>query len=150
VPSREDGIIHVFNPQGRETGRIAYDYPKVAVTPRLKNQLGRFFNEDPRFKALYQMAKANNRLQYPQYLPLIKACRVSNQKVYVITYKQVDKKYQSFIFDMKGKLLKKVFLPLAAPNILEIYPFAIYNGKIYQLVEDEDRQEWQLHITGIE
>ncbi len=33
-------------------------------------------------------------------------------------------------------------------NILDIYPYTIEGGKLYQLIENED-EEWELHIISI-
>lgn len=147
--TQHDGVIHIFDEDGKEIQTIAGDYPKVKLTGELKDQYDRFFSEDIRFKNGYKIIKARNMIEFPEYLPLVRAYRVSDGKVYMITFNQKNETFETFIFNAQGKLLKKSFLPLAKPNIMEIYPFTIYKDKIYQLVENEEEEEWQLHITGI-
>lgn len=143
----EDGIIHVFSDNGKEVYSINPGYNKVKVTPELKKRYDDFFSTDIRFRQPYAASK--NNIEFPGYLPLMKDYRVSEDRVYVISYKQENKKYESFIFNLNGKLLKKTLIPLIDKDILEVYPFTIKNGKIYQLIENEDNEEWELHVIDI-
>jgi hypothetical protein len=34
-------------------------------------------------------------------------------------------------------------------NILQYYPYTIHNGSLYQLIENEDTEEWELHVNGL-
>ncbi len=149
MPDQEDGTIHVFDENARECHTITYQYPKVKIADSIEKKLDRLFSRDHRFKDLYLRDKARNNIRFASYFPPIKALRISDQKVYVITFNQKDEKYESFIFGIKGKLLKKIFLPLAEKNLLEFYPFTVYKGKFYQLIENEDKEEWELHIMKI-
>jgi hypothetical protein len=58
-------------------------------------------------------------------------------------------KNQLFIFDLKGKLLKQMDMPEVEETLFSFYPFAIQDGKLYRLVENQD-EEWELHLTEIE
>jgi len=53
------------------------------------------------------------------------------------------------VFDIKGKFLKKLFLPYKFMNPVDEYPIAVKSGKLYQLIENEDEEKWELHITVI-
>jgi hypothetical protein len=95
------------------------------------------------------------RLRFPDTLPAILNFSVSNQKVYVVTNKTEEnkksgvKKREVYIFEVNGKLLKKVFLPIYE-NGIEAFPFCIDNEKLYQLVERESDEACELRITGIQ
>jgi hypothetical protein len=56
---------------------------------------------------------------------------------------------QWFIFDLKGKLLKKVQLPMKYQNALKHFPYAIHDDKFYQVVENIEEEQWELHITPL-
>lgn len=142
-----DGIIHIFDIKGNEIGTINPAYSKVPVTSELVQEFDDFFKKDIRFKQIYAFER--KRLVYPKYLPLLKDYRVADGKVYVIDNKKENEKYESFIFNLDGKLLKKVWLPLVDQDILAVYPFTITGGKIFQLVENEDEEEWELHVSEI-
>lgn len=142
-----DGIIHVFDETGKEVVTIKPQYEKVAFAGQHKKQYDEFFKDDPRFKRIYSMDRGN--IEFPEYLPLMKEYRVTRDKVYVISGKKLKDGYQTFVFDHKGKLLKKVSMPLVDMDLLEVYPFTIHKGHLYQLVEAEDGESWQLKITQI-
>ena len=66
------------------------------------------------------------------------------------TYKKKDNESEFVILDMKGKPVKKTFVPLADKNVFESYLYSIHKGKIYQLVENLDKEEYELHVFPIE
>jgi hypothetical protein len=146
---RDNGNIHAFNAKGENDFTIDYKFPRVEITAGVKSKFDKFFSEDIRFSRFYKPDKARNNLDWSDYLPIIKEFRAADQKIYVISYEQADEKHTAFVFDNKGKLIKKVMMPLATPNVLEIHPFDISNNKLFQLVENEDEEEWELHVTEI-
>ncbi|HLP44706.1 MAG TPA: hypothetical protein VK469_02100, partial [Candidatus Kapabacteria bacterium] len=64
-------------------------------------------------------------------------------------HKKEAEKSEFYIFDIKGTFLKKIMLPLKEKDERLWYPYTIGNGKLYQLVEDEDTETWELHVTDI-
>jgi hypothetical protein len=74
---------------------------------------------------------------------------VTDGKIYVHTFIEKDGKTGFLIFDTKGKFLEKQFLNVYLKKMLEPYPFTIKNGKLYQLVENIDEEEWELFMTDI-
>jgi hypothetical protein len=81
-------------------------------------------------------------------MPIFKDYRLDDDKIYILSNFKKDGKFETFIYDFSGKLLKKTFLPLVESDILTLYPFTIHDGKVYQLVSDEDDQ-FKLRISKI-
>jgi len=144
-----DNNVQVFNHKGDIVATLSYNYQKVKLTDSLKAKYDKFFSEDNRFRQMYKNGKARNMMEFSEYLPTIKTYRVSDGKVYVVTNNKKNQALETIIFSDTGKFLRKIFLPIEQPNILEMYPFTIYKGKIYQLVENEDEEEWELHVNEI-
>lgn len=144
-----DGIIHIFDKTGKKVGAITPGCRKVVLDLELKGRFDNYFRTDPRFKRIYSRDAGRGRIRFPGHLPLLKEYRVADGKVFVVSSFKENGKYESFIYDMDGKLLKKVGLPLKDKDMLEVYPFTIADGKIYQLVENEDEEEWMLEVTGV-
>ena len=40
-------------------------------------------------------------------------------------------------------------VPLAEKDDRLWYPYVIKNGKLYQLIENSNKEEWELHVTEI-
>jgi hypothetical protein len=46
--------------------------------------------------------------------------------------------------------VKKIYLPLKEKNVYQLFPFDIKDGKLYQLIENEDTEEYELFVTEIQ
>ncbi len=59
--------------------------------------------------------------------------------------------WECIIMDIKGKELKRIFVPLQDSEPYTYYPLlcAIEKGKYYALIEDEDEETWELHMKVI-
>jgi uncharacterized protein YkuJ len=51
------------------------------------------------------------------------------------------------VFNRDGKFVETVLVPLAEENIFEFYPYAIRDGKVFQLIDNFETEIWELHIT---
>ena len=90
-------------------------------------------------------------LRFPEYYPAIQDFYVTGNKIYVITYKTAEQKTktQCLIFDIKGKFLKSVFLPLKIEKPQPPYFHLIHQGFLYRLEEDIKADQWRIHVTEI-
>jgi hypothetical protein len=68
-----------------------------------------------------------------------------------VTYNKKDdrEKTEILLFDIKGTFLKQVFIPIKMNTPIQPYPFNIHEGFLYQVVEDEEEEEWALHVSEI-
>ncbi|MCP5106842.1 MAG: hypothetical protein GY950_25890 [bacterium] len=143
----EDGVVHVFDGNGKKVSTIKPPYEPVPFTSRDEKKYNEFFSNDRRFKRIF--AQDRDKIKYSDTYPLLKEYRVDGENLYVVTNKIVKDKYETFIFDHRGTLRRKALLPLENVDLLEIYPFTIYNNRLYQLRDNEDGEEWQLHVIDI-
>ena len=68
------------------------------------------------------------------------------------TYNKKDKKTEFYVFTPTGEFLERVFLPIIGEEESTYQLQSIYeikNGKLYQLVENEDTEEWEVHISDL-
>jgi hypothetical protein len=144
----QDGEIYVFDVSGKKLSFISHEYEKIKLSDEHKKRYIDFFKIDPRFKRGWE--RFRDQLQFPAYLPVIRDLIVSDGKIYVLTYKEKEKKREFYISGIEGKGLKKTMLTLPEMNPLELYPYTISNNKLYQIIENDDSEEWELHITEIE
>ena len=85
---------------------------------------------------------------FPEYFPA-RAFVVADSKIYIPTYKKKAGKNEFVVYDTNGKLLKKVFLPFKDQTLLMPYPWTVSSSKVYQLFDNEESEEWELLVTGI-
>jgi hypothetical protein len=136
-----NGEILAFDGEGKKLFSINHDYGKVPFTDTHKKEILKKYDRAPRIKQMVEKKGV-----FPAYFPP-RYFTVADGKVYVLTFKKEDGKSQFYIFDTNGKFLKKVMLPFEEMDVLLFYPYTIAGGTLYQLIEDEDEEGWQLRIT---
>ena len=138
----EDGEVHVFDHNGKKFFCIHQKYETLKVTENHKKEVVNFFE-------LIQSAllRHKHRFEYPDYFPIMRFFNVADGNVYIIPYKKKDGKSEFHVFNRDGKFVEKVLVPLAEENIFEFYPYTIYDGKVFQLIDNFETEEWELHIT---
>jgi hypothetical protein len=142
-----EGHIYVFNSHGKKLETLKPALEKIKVSKKRKEKYILFFKTDYRFKNRYQRDK--NRIVFPDYFPGIRAYSIKNDKIYILTYKEKTIGKEILVLDLNGKRIKRVMVPIQDIDALDIYPFAIHKGRIYQLLENLEKESWELHITPI-
>ena len=66
-----------------------------------------------------------------------------------MTYKEENNKKELLILDLHGKYLGKVFLPIVSFDVMGVMPFDFQGNQLYQVVENEETENWELHISEI-
>lgn len=136
--------IRMVDTEGKKLAPIKMDYKNISMNSALKKSWMDYYKYI-RYKDSWDRMK--NRLELPDQFPAIRDIHYSEGKIYVLTYKKEKENTEFFIFDAaSSKLDKKVMVPLMEMNTAEYYPYTIKGSKLYQLVEDEDEEEWILHI----
>jgi len=148
VMDLEDFKVYVWHEKTDKIITIKQDYEKLKFTSADKKKYLHFFKTDPVMRGNFETLKPL--MTFPEYYPSIRSIGMGDNKVFVYTYREKDGKTEFFIFDMSGKLLKTTYLPLKGGMAHYQNPYNFANGKMYQLVENEDEEEWELHITEIE
>ncbi len=142
----KDFVINVFDENGKKLGPIKTKYEKIKVTDKDKEKVIHLLKTDPETKEYFEMLKP---IKISDYYPAIREIMAADKKVYVLTWKCENGNVECFIFNIDGRFMKKVFIPLQARNIVDLYTFAIKNEKCYQLIENPDTEEWELHGSEI-
>jgi hypothetical protein len=146
IAKGDDFVIDVLDKAGNKQYTITYDYKPLKVTNADKDRTMDFLKTNPETGPYLEMLKP---IIFPDYFPAIQNYYVVDGKVYVFTYKRDEGKSEYFIFDAKGKFLKQSIIPYAFMSPVDEYPAAIKNGILYQLIENEETEAWDLHINPI-
>jgi hypothetical protein len=145
VVGGEDFIINTLDVDGKIVTSIAQDYKRLKVHDRYKNGVHEHFKLI--FGDRYEAIKSI--LTFTDTFPAIQNIFADNGKIYIQTYLEKDGKYEFFIYSLDGKLIKRTFIPVAYLNGLMPAPYTFNNNTFYQLVENEDEEEWELHAVEI-
>jgi hypothetical protein len=143
----KDFIVYIWDSKTDRVKAIKQEYEPVKITEDDIKSFHRVLNK-PHSRKFYLQIKPN--IKFPTYFPPTKGLAVADNKIYVYTYKQKGELTEFYIFNMAGELVKKTYLNLKGGVTPEQYPFCFGNDKLYQLVESEDGEDWELQITKIQ
>jgi hypothetical protein len=148
--SGKNNNFYIFDSQGKQLSTIPLKYDPIRVTAEIKNKYLKYYRElSPYWRVRWERLK--DWFRFPDYLPVVQYFLVADQKIYILTYKEENEKFQFLILDISGKHLKTVFLPLhkEKDDVIGFTSFCIKNDILYQLIETED-EEWALHASAIQ
>jgi len=137
--------FNIYDKDGKLINTIKREFEKRKLLDKHKKEIIDYVRIEHSFLYKY----LGNRLELPDYFPPILNFYVDSKHFYVGTFIEKDGKMKFLIFDAKGKYLRTVFLPIFKKSLIEIFPLGFYKGKLYQVVENEETEEWGLHVTDI-
>jgi hypothetical protein len=143
----EDGIIQVYDAGGKLEYTIKHEFEKLKVTDEHIDAVEEWHRL--RKRRLLKIVDQRGLLYYASHFPAVHKMGITDGKIYIVPYKRKQGKPQLFIFDLKGKLLKHLAAPITGETMFGYYPWGILDGKIYQMLENED-EEWELHFYRID
>jgi hypothetical protein len=146
IVGSSDFKIEVFNKNGDSLYRISPEYERVKYS---QEYIDLWFNRIKRNLGMNAYQYFKQTLRFPEFFPAIYDLIVDNGHVYVITYRRKENQSEFFIFDLEGKLVKKTFVPLKNYDGVYFFPYCIKNNYLYQLIENEDSEELELHRFSI-
>lgn len=150
--NHRDFCIEVFDDKGNPLEPVGVPYQRLALSHSFELELIEWLKTDSRFSGV--PAEVFQRLFFPSHLPAIRDVMVCNGMpghpgmIFVQTYKIENSLSEFFIFDFKGNLLKKVYLPIPSQSKVKMnhqIMFTFYNNKYYYLMENLDTEEWEMH-----
>lgn len=154
--------IHVFGEGGDKLYSINREYEKVGVTESDKKRYREYFRLTRPWKGLYE-ERLKNEIYFPDFFPAIRSFLVADEKIYVSTYKRVDGKSQFIVLNLKGEFIEEILIPFDAGDQWFFHTlmksvvrrvsnptFTIGGGTFYQLIENSESEEWELHIHKLD
>lgn len=143
-----DFLVRVFDRSGNFVRTIRReDYRFLEITEAHKKRTREYLK-----RHLPNYPQIRHRLKFPAGFPAVRQIECDNREIYITTFRRKGAPsggVECFIFDLEGTFLRRVFLPLVEESVIREYPYDIYNGKVYQLIENEETEHWDLHISDI-
>lgn len=157
--SRKGFVIEIFDAGGNLISTIENKEIKpLKVTEAQKKAIIEVVKSDPiiKFSGGWEEAKKRLNIMFPATFPLIRDILVSGNHIYIQTFKEKENRVEYIVMDMKGKIEKSIFLPkVKEPTFLSrvmgrvVQCFDIQNNRFYYLHENEDEEEWEVHVEEI-
>ncbi len=147
LPGKDDATIDVFDKEMKKLLSIHLDQGKRKVDQKFKDAVINLFKTNPATKDYFEMLKP---ITFPDYFPAIRAFFVDDGTIYVMTFKMENNANEFFTYDMSGKFKKRLLIPIQYETELQPYPITINKKKLYQIVENEEEEVWEFHMSKIE
>lgn len=148
--SRKGLFISVFDTDGNHLYDIKHEMEPFKVSREYRRKAMELFKIV--YSQYYEIKKKSSFTFY-EYFPPMKHIWIDNNKIYVTTYRQEDGKNELIILDIKGKILKRMFLPFESMQDWRILgavdPYTVHKDVLYELVENEETETWELHTTDL-
>ncbi len=145
--SPEEVNIGIFDATGKKLAEIKHKYPPMKITEKYKQKVFETIEKNPQFKQFKEIVK--QRTKFKAMFPAIQSLIAADDKIYVLTYQEKNGQMEFLIFDFNGKFIKQIFVPVSFAYGLLPDPMAIRNNKLYQLIDNEDEDVWELHATEL-
>lgn len=143
-----DFILDIYSSKGEKIKVIKQKYKKREITNPERIEILETWKRDyPFIKRRWDVFK--KMINVPGYFPALRTFSVSDKKIYVQTCNIEESKTRFVILDLDGRFIRQVYLPLRYRNIIKHFPYTIDKNMLYQLVENEDTDTWELHVTKI-
>jgi len=144
IPDSTRGMFaEIYDFNGNRLSQIRLNYEKIRVPEENKKKLKEKLESIPAYKAIVDRYY----LDFPEYYPPFQYAALDNRKVYFLTFYKKGQMREIIIMDWKGKFIKRAYVPSIIQ--LEIVSCAISDNKFYYLFENEETEEWELHVEDI-
>jgi len=148
IRGKDGFVIDVFNKEGSILYTIKKEEPKIKVDKEYREKTIDSFKTNPNTKQYWEFFK--NRIKFKDYYPPVQGIRVVDDLIYLLTYKTDKGRTECIIMDLKGKILKRVFVPMPMLYGMDYMPKFSFSGKrFYYLKENEDEEIWELFSEKI-
>lgn len=141
----EEFALNILDAEGNKVNAISREYERLKVGDDFKKGMHDLFKS--MLKGQYEFVK--DRLTFLEYFPAIQNFFAEDGRIYIQTYMKKDGTSEFFIYDLNGKFLKRLFIPFKYLTPVMPSPFAIKNDTLFQLIENENEEEWELHAVEI-
>ncbi len=149
--NEKDFIVEAFDEKGDKRFTIKREYAFVPFTEADKKKVLQRYWDNPTSRAEYEAWKQI--LIFPKQFPAVRDIFVDHETLYIRTYKKENGNTEFFVYTTDGKFKERVFLPIKESNsrykfpfLRDSAPFAFWKGKLYQLVDNEDEETYELLV----
>ncbi len=148
VAGEEGFVIDVFDKTGKKLYRIEKEHKPMKIGDDYRKKTEDALAKDVGLKAFGPFLK--DRVHIRDYFPPIRTIRVTDERIYVLTYKRKAGKSQCLVLDLKGNQKKEVYLDCPENLGADYYnKFDVDRRTFYALIEDVDEESWELHKTAL-
>jgi hypothetical protein len=141
--------VGIYDTDGKEVASISREYKRIKFPQVFKEEIFQYIDSINTSEETQQRMKKF--LVFQDYLPAISGLSVSGSKLYISTFAWEKDKGEFFVYTTDGEFIERILLPITPVynGYMFFYPYKINDGKLYQLIENENTETWELHISAL-
>lgn len=147
LPGKENNQVDAFDLDLKLKYTVTVPQDDRSLDQEFKDRMMEEINADPTIKQNPDLFKP---FIFPDKYPSISFFGAEEKKLLVFTWNWGKDSLEYYCFDnTNGKILGKFKIPVRFQSAVQPYPFTFKNGKLFQIVENED-EEWELISTPLQ
>ncbi len=146
IPGRDNRSLDILDQELKLDFSLIPDTRPIKVPEQFKQELLHYLKTSAETKNAYPMIKP---VRFPEYFPAVQSFFTDGGKIYIMTWDKTAAGNIFFTYRIDGEFISETALPVRHETATQPYPMAIKNGKLYQIVENTDAEEWELTICNI-
>ena len=162
VGNESTNPIIVFDEEGKELYRFNLDIEVKKVDTEFKTEEFRRLKNDDFISMMikreggWENFRKKMNFIFPGSLPAVQEITTAHNRVHLLTYDRDGKKEKFVITDLKGNVIKTIFLPVALKSSFlakmlgrENKFYAFSSDKYYYLFEDEESEIFKIYTIDL-
>ncbi len=146
IPGKDNRSLDILDHELNFDFTLIPDIRPVRVPESFKFELLHYLKTSAETKNAYPLIKP---VRFPDHFPAVQSFYANSGKIYIMTWDKSKTGNLFLTYTMDGKLISEIFLPVRHETATQPYPMTIKNGKLYQLVENTEAEEWELITISV-
>jgi hypothetical protein len=136
-------FVEIYDSNGNKISQVKLNSEKRRVPEQYKKEHVGKIKKSGKWELFQSMFY----FDFPEYFPSFFHYFVDNGKVYFLTSEKKDGKRKVVVADWQGNLIKHTYVPWIDRGFN--LHFSIENDKFYYITDNEESEEWELHVEEI-
>jgi len=132
----------VFDSRGNRLREINVPYKNRKMTSKEKKKIVDNMRLEMGEEA-FNNWKIGNEPNYKEYYPAYSDFIVTDDKIYVFSFKIIGEPQEIIVLDLEGNIMNKTEVPK------EVLFYSIYKEKYYYMDYNDDTYKWELHVEDL-
>lgn len=137
-------FVQVYDRDGNKISQVKFTIEKEDFPDSYEKELTKIMKSNGQWNFFTNQYYFEERGYYPYFYRFF----IGKNRIYFLTFKRKADQREVVITDWQGKLIKKAYIPWG--ELLNVNRnFTIYEEKFYYLFDNQDTEEWELHVVDI-
>ena len=139
--------LNIYDIKSKNLCKINVKQKPIRLTNSCKETIINCWKTNYRRKIIVDILKKT--ISFPEFFPPIITWKLADKKIFIITVNKLKDRNQCLIYNLKGKLIKEVYIHFESDCeiLYKWHPFDIYKNNFYQLKENSENEKWTLSVS---